>query len=146
MTPLVFYRVVDLTDLRDPSYGHLQCPDFSEEAITQVRKVPAHDKTTHTSMRIGIVYTKHTAKPRESREEGESYGFRENNFSQKNLSGRPLRLRRKQVRLSILVNTYVPSLFRFINIVFTTAALGMAIRIQNVDIKYGAAGAVGSSP
>ncbi|KDR85106.1 hypothetical protein GALMADRAFT_53655 [Galerina marginata CBS 339.88] len=80
-------------------------------------------------------------------EEEESYGFRADSHSDsshKNLSG--WALRRKQIRSFILVNTYVPLLFRFINIAFTTAALGMAIRIRNVEIKYGAAGAVGSSP
>uniref|UniRef100_A0A8H7YAU0 Uncharacterized protein n=1 Tax=Psilocybe cubensis TaxID=181762 RepID=A0A8H7YAU0_PSICU len=55
-------------------------------------------------------------------------------------------LRRKRIRSFILVNTYVPLLFRFINIAFTTAALGMAIQIRKIEFNHSAAGAVGSSP
>ncbi|KAF9569680.1 hypothetical protein CPC08DRAFT_701580 [Agrocybe pediades] len=77
----------------------------------------------------------------------DSYGFEEEDQSKssnKDLSG--WALRRKQIRSFILVNTYVPLLFRFINISFTTAALGIAIRIRNTEKHHDATGAVGSSP
>ncbi|KAG1867940.1 hypothetical protein DFJ58DRAFT_768450 [Suillus subalutaceus] len=48
--------------------------------------------------------------------------------------------RKKRFRTFILTNIYVPLLFRFINITFTTAALAVAIRI------HGVMGIVGSSP
>ncbi|KAF8898623.1 hypothetical protein BD779DRAFT_24535 [Infundibulicybe gibba] len=54
--------------------------------------------------------------------------------------------RKKKLRTFILTNTYIPLLFRFINITFTTAALGMAIRIRETETKNNAVGAVGSSP
>ncbi|EAU93081.2 hypothetical protein CC1G_06801 [Coprinopsis cinerea okayama7 len=54
--------------------------------------------------------------------------------------------RRKRVRSFILTNAYVPLLFRFINISFTTAALGMAIHIRQIELANHAMGAVGSSP
>jgi hypothetical protein len=46
----------------------------------------------------------------------------------------------------MLMNTYVPLLFRFINISFTTAALGVAIRIRLIEMDNHVMGAVGSSP
>ncbi|KAJ3492478.1 hypothetical protein NLJ89_g11226 [Agrocybe chaxingu] len=77
-----------------------------------------------------------------------SYGFVEEEAlpdeNEKRLSG--WSRRRKQLRSFILVNTYVPLLFRFINIAFTGAALGMAIRIRNIELRHDAMGAVGSSP
>ncbi|CAA7266551.1 unnamed protein product [Cyclocybe aegerita] len=76
-----------------------------------------------------------------------SYGFVEEvlpDENEKRLSG--WSRRRKQLRSFILVNTYVPLLFRFINIAFTGAALGMAIRIRNIELRHDAMGAVGSSP
>ncbi|KAI0788609.1 hypothetical protein C8Q75DRAFT_734297 [Abortiporus biennis] len=54
--------------------------------------------------------------------------------------------RRKRFRVYILTNTYVPLIFRFVNITFTTAALAMAIRIRAREKHYHAMGAVGSSP
>ncbi|KAF5337356.1 hypothetical protein D9611_003280 [Ephemerocybe angulata] len=54
--------------------------------------------------------------------------------------------RRKRIRSFILTNNYVPLLFRFINISFTTAALGMAIHIRQLELKTHTMGAVGSSP
>ncbi|TCD69979.1 hypothetical protein EIP91_005568 [Steccherinum ochraceum] len=54
--------------------------------------------------------------------------------------------RRKRFRSYILINAYVPLLFRFINITFTCAALAMAIRIRAMEQKHHAMGAVGSSP
>ena len=60
------------------------------------------------------------------------------------LTGWPLR--KKQIRTFILKNAYVPLLFRFINISFTTAALGMAIHIRRIEIDNHSRGAVGSSP
>ncbi|TFK41045.1 hypothetical protein BDQ12DRAFT_420851 [Crucibulum laeve] len=74
-----------------------------------------------------------------------SYGFAEVEQESKN-DGSPWRLRRKKLRSFILVNTYVPLLFRFINISFTGAALGMAIRIRQLELRNNAMGAVGSSP
>ncbi|TFK76990.1 hypothetical protein BDN72DRAFT_830164 [Pluteus cervinus] len=52
----------------------------------------------------------------------------------------------RKVRKFILKNTYVPLLFRFLNITFTTAALAMAIRIRLLEMKFHSMGAVGSSP
>jgi len=46
----------------------------------------------------------------------------------------------------MLYNPYVPLLFRFINIAFTTAALAIAIRIRHLEKRNGIMGAVGSSP
>jgi hypothetical protein len=54
--------------------------------------------------------------------------------------------RTKQLRSFIIANTYAPLLFRFINIAFTTAALGIAIQIRNIEAKNNVTGAVGSSP
>ncbi|PPQ89397.1 hypothetical protein CVT25_002215 [Psilocybe cyanescens] len=81
---------------------------------------------------------------RHSRDDGSSDYEDHSNTSPKDLSG--WALRRKQIRSFILVNTYVPLLFRFINITFTTAALGMAIQIRKIEFRHSAAGAVGSSP
>lgn len=53
---------------------------------------------------------------------------------------------RKRARAYLLNNTYVPLLFRFINIVFTTAALAIAIRIRKVERHSDSEGALGSSP
>jgi hypothetical protein len=55
-------------------------------------------------------------------------------------------MRKKQIRSFIITNTYAPLLFRFISIIFTTAALGMAIRIRNIEMENNVMGAVGSSP
>ncbi|KAH8102485.1 hypothetical protein BXZ70DRAFT_785508 [Cristinia sonorae] len=63
---------------------------------------------------------------------------------EKNLS--PWAKRRKRYRAYILHNHYVPLLFRFINITFTSAALAMAVKIRHEEIKHNASGAVGSSP
>ncbi|KAH9937140.1 uncharacterized protein B0H18DRAFT_969276 [Fomitopsis serialis] len=54
--------------------------------------------------------------------------------------------RRKRLRAYMLYNPYVPLLFRFINIAFTTAALAIAIRIRHLEKRNGIMGAVGSSP
>jgi len=54
--------------------------------------------------------------------------------------------RKRKLRAFILNNVYVPLLFRFINISFTTAALGLAIRIREQEKRYHVMGAVGSSP
>ncbi|KAI5124623.1 hypothetical protein M0805_004233 [Coniferiporia weirii] len=54
--------------------------------------------------------------------------------------------RRKALRAFILNNTYVPLLFRVINITLTTAALAVAITIRRTETKYNILGAVGSSP
>ncbi|KAF9452663.1 hypothetical protein P691DRAFT_614039, partial [Macrolepiota fuliginosa MF-IS2] len=53
---------------------------------------------------------------------------------------------KKKFRKFILINSYVPILFRVINIAFTTAALGIAIRIRRIEMANHAMGAVGSSP
>ncbi|KAF7339373.1 hypothetical protein MSAN_02151200 [Mycena sanguinolenta] len=54
--------------------------------------------------------------------------------------------RRKRVRAFILSNTYVPLLFRCINILFTTTALGIAIRIRLLEKRMHTMGELGSSP
>ncbi|KAG2350484.1 hypothetical protein BDR05DRAFT_1054594 [Suillus weaverae] len=56
------------------------------------------------------------------------------------------RSRAKRFRAFILTNLYVPLLFRFINITFTTAALAVAIRIRIIESQDGVMGIVGSSP
>ncbi|KIM48110.1 hypothetical protein M413DRAFT_221740 [Hebeloma cylindrosporum] len=76
----------------------------------------------------------------------DSYELQDDHSNDSNNDQSPWSRRRKQLRSFILINTYVPLLFRFINIAFTTAALGMAIRIRNVEIKNNATGALGSSP
>ncbi|KAJ7808286.1 hypothetical protein B0H14DRAFT_3112755 [Mycena olivaceomarginata] len=56
---------------------------------------------------------------------------------------------RRRKRLSgqfILSNTYVPLLFRCINITFTTTALAIAIRIRLLERRTGTMGELGSSP
>ncbi|KAI0068389.1 hypothetical protein BV25DRAFT_1793779 [Artomyces pyxidatus] len=53
---------------------------------------------------------------------------------------------RKRARRYLLTNTYVPLLFRFINITFTTAALAVAVRIRITERHYHIMGALGSSP
>jgi hypothetical protein len=54
--------------------------------------------------------------------------------------------KKKKLRLFVLSNTYVPLLFRFINISFTTAALALAIRIRRIELRNNVLGALGSSP
>ncbi|KAG6381286.1 hypothetical protein JVT61DRAFT_5691 [Boletus reticuloceps] len=56
------------------------------------------------------------------------------------------RSRKNRFRTFILSNIYVPLLFRFINITFTTSALAVAIRIRQWEAEYNVMGAVGSSP
>ncbi|KIJ68329.1 hypothetical protein HYDPIDRAFT_173079 [Hydnomerulius pinastri MD-312] len=56
------------------------------------------------------------------------------------------RSRRSRFRAFILSNIYVPLLFRFINITFTTSALAVAIRIRQWELQYHVMGVVGSSP
>ncbi|RDB29197.1 hypothetical protein Hypma_015411 [Hypsizygus marmoreus] len=77
-----------------------------------------------------------------------SYGLEEHESrsddSHKDLS--TWQRRRRNFRTFILTNTYVPLLFRFINITFTTAALAVAIHIRRMEITGHAMGAVGSSP
>ncbi|KAH9064265.1 hypothetical protein EDB87DRAFT_1600080 [Lactarius vividus] len=53
---------------------------------------------------------------------------------------------RKRARAYLLTNTYVPLLFRFVNITFTTAALAIAIRIRRDEARNGVTGVLGSSP
>ena len=55
------------------------------------------------------------------------------------------RSRKKRFRAFLLSNIYVPLLFRFVNITFTTAALAMAIRIRQLEMRYNVMGVVGSS-
>ncbi|KAJ7631095.1 hypothetical protein FB45DRAFT_917488 [Roridomyces roridus] len=56
------------------------------------------------------------------------------------------RRRRKRLRVFILSNTYVPLLFRCINIALTTTALGIAIRIRLLERRMHTMGELGSSP
>ncbi|KAJ7225410.1 hypothetical protein GGX14DRAFT_420348 [Mycena pura] len=53
---------------------------------------------------------------------------------------------RKRLRAFILSNTYVPLLFRLINIAFTTSALAIAIRIRLIEKRMHTMGELGSSP
>ena len=96
----------------------------------------------------------------------DSYGFEEDqqSTSSPRISGSKWTRRKKRIRSFILVNTYVPlvspsshnhrpstnnctfKLFRFINIAFTTGALGIAIRIRALERDQSATGAIGSSP
>ncbi|KAF8622246.1 hypothetical protein AX15_007185 [Amanita polypyramis BW_CC] len=55
-------------------------------------------------------------------------------------------IKRKRLRYFILVNPYVPLLFRFINITLTSAALGIATHIRQVEIENHLLGIIGSSP
>ncbi|KAH7931111.1 hypothetical protein BV22DRAFT_30202 [Leucogyrophana mollusca] len=74
---------------------------------------------------------------------GMSGGYRHDGFAEKDNNARS---RKKRFRAFILTNIYVPLLFRFINITFTTAALAIAIRIRLWEMRYGIMGIVGSSP
>ncbi|GLB36260.1 putative saccharomyces cerevisiae YDL133W [Lyophyllum shimeji] len=56
------------------------------------------------------------------------------------------RQRKHRLRSFILYDAYVPLLFRFINITFTSAALGVAVHIRGMEISGHVMGAVGSSP
>ncbi|KAH9982427.1 hypothetical protein BGW80DRAFT_1161019, partial [Lactifluus volemus] len=53
---------------------------------------------------------------------------------------------RKRARAYLLNNTYVPLLFRFVDITFTAAALAIATRIQRIEKRYNAVGVLGTSP
>lgn len=53
---------------------------------------------------------------------------------------------KKGIRAFILYSTYVPLLFRFINITFTTATLALAVHIRGLEMRYGVRGVLGSSP
>ncbi|KZS95879.1 hypothetical protein SISNIDRAFT_483300 [Sistotremastrum niveocremeum HHB9708] len=54
--------------------------------------------------------------------------------------------RRKRLRRFILGNTYVPLLFRVLNLTFTSASLAIAIRIRRIEMDYHVEGVIGSSP
>ncbi|KAF7311000.1 hypothetical protein HMN09_00643400 [Mycena chlorophos] len=54
--------------------------------------------------------------------------------------------RRHQLRLFILSNAYVPLIFRFINLSFTTAALALAIKIRALERRLHTTQQLGSSP
>ncbi|KAH9847379.1 hypothetical protein C2E23DRAFT_848880 [Lenzites betulinus] len=58
----------------------------------------------------------------------------------------PWQRRRKRLRAYMMYNLYVPLLFRLCNIVLTTAALAIAIRIRIIEARNGVTGALGSSP
>ncbi|KAI0639741.1 hypothetical protein C8Q77DRAFT_1082639 [Trametes polyzona] len=58
----------------------------------------------------------------------------------------PWQRRRKRLRAYMMYNLYVPLLFRLCNIVLTTAALAIAIRIRIIEARNGVMGALGSSP
>lgn len=53
--------------------------------------------------------------------------------------------RKKRFGNFILVNTYVPLFFRFINITLTSAALGIATRIRQIEMHNQMLGILGSS-
>lgn len=82
-------------------------------------------------------------------EHATSYGLGEDGVqddadSNKHLT--PWERKKKRFRLFVLSNTYVPLLFRFINLTFTSASLGIAIKIRRLEGRYDVHGAVGSSP
>ncbi|KAF8922434.1 hypothetical protein CPB85DRAFT_1427744 [Mucidula mucida] len=81
-----------------------------------------------------------------TREDGFDFGDFEHVSSSSSSKETPWRSRKKQLRTFILSNTYVPLLFRFINITFTAAALGVAIQVRQREKENGIMGAVGSSP
>ncbi|KIP12458.1 hypothetical protein PHLGIDRAFT_97789 [Phlebiopsis gigantea 11061_1 CR5-6] len=54
--------------------------------------------------------------------------------------------RKKRIRVYMLTNTYVPLLFRFVNITFTASALAIGIRIRLTENRYKIMGALGASP
>ncbi|KAI0673473.1 hypothetical protein C8Q78DRAFT_1119000 [Trametes maxima] len=58
----------------------------------------------------------------------------------------PWQRRRKRLRAYMMYNLYVPLLFRLCNIVLTTAALAIAIRIRIIEARNGVMGALGASP
>jgi len=58
----------------------------------------------------------------------------------------PWHQRKKMLRGFLLTNSYVPLLFRFVNITLTTSALAIAIRIRALEMSHHVRGAVGSSP
>jgi len=58
----------------------------------------------------------------------------------------PWKQRKKVLRNFLLTNSYVPLLFRFVNITFTISALAIAIRIRALEMSHHVRGAVGSSP
>ncbi|KAF8912772.1 hypothetical protein CPB84DRAFT_1759464 [Gymnopilus junonius] len=141
---------------REPGFLRKEKERESDPSPTPHLSIPIPSQPPHTLAHNNTPGwdTPWTSRPaaqgptRQSRDDDEeSYGFREDNqsdSSHKNLSG--WALRRRKLRSFILVNTYVPLLFRFINIAFTTAALGISIRIRNLELDHNALGAVGSSP
>ncbi|KAI0715263.1 hypothetical protein C8Q76DRAFT_451039 [Earliella scabrosa] len=58
----------------------------------------------------------------------------------------PWQRRRKRIRAYIMYNLYVPLLFRLCNIVLTTGALAIAIRLRMIEHRNGVMGALGPSP
>ncbi|KAK0233251.1 hypothetical protein IW262DRAFT_63226 [Armillaria fumosa] len=86
-----------------------------------------------------------------SRSEGrdDGYGFGDVEHASSSTGSQDITVwqrRKKRFRAFILSNTYVPLLFRFINLTFTTIALGVAIRVRQREREYGIMGALGSSP
>ncbi|KAF9044824.1 hypothetical protein BDZ89DRAFT_943053 [Hymenopellis radicata] len=81
-----------------------------------------------------------------TRQDGFDFGDFEHVSSSSSSKETPWRSRKKRLRTFILSNTYVPLLFRFINITFTAAALGVAIQVRQQEKENGIMGAVGSSP
>ncbi|KAK0456437.1 hypothetical protein ARMSODRAFT_949092 [Armillaria solidipes] len=87
--------------------------------------------------------------PSRSEERDDGYGFGDVEHASSSTSSRDITVwqrRKKRLRAFILTNTYVPLLFRFINLTFTTIALGVAIRVRQREREHGVMGALGSSP
>ncbi|KAK0465192.1 uncharacterized protein EV420DRAFT_1262018 [Desarmillaria tabescens] len=87
--------------------------------------------------------------PSRPEERDDAYGFEDAERASSSTSSRDITVwqrRKKRFRAFILSNTYVPLLFRFINLTFTTIALGVAIRVRQREREYGIMGALGSSP
>ncbi|KIY45475.1 hypothetical protein FISHEDRAFT_67031 [Fistulina hepatica ATCC 64428] len=55
-------------------------------------------------------------------------------------------VRKQRWRRFLLTNVYVPLLFRFINLAFTTGALGLAVRIRAIEQRNNVMGIIGPSP
>ncbi|KAF9270332.1 hypothetical protein L218DRAFT_952485 [Marasmius fiardii PR-910] len=88
--------------------------------------------------------------PNRNPEAQDSYGFEdavvESSESDLHQDQKSWIARKKRLRIFLLSNSYVPLLFRVINISFTSAALGISVRIRHREAQSGLMGAVGSSP
>ncbi|ESK98309.1 hypothetical protein Moror_59 [Moniliophthora roreri MCA 2997] len=89
--------------------------------------------------------------PRRNHERDNSYGLgnpieESSESSSEHQHATTWQKRKKRLRIFLLSNTFVPLLFRVINISFTSAALGVSVRIRHWESQNSIMGAVGSSP